>query len=291
MATTTPVAGAGTGIRRRRRRINWGANIVAIAFAIVWIFPVYWMLNTAFKPRDEVMTQTPHFWPSRLDAANFVSALAQSSFLQDLRNSLIVVLATLVIAILLGMFASAALTRFRFRGRKAILVVILAVQMLPATALLIPQFLVFNRLSLTGTYIGLILAYVASVLPFSIWVMRGFFLAIPVELEEAAAIDGAGSWRILFAVLFPLVTPGIIASSIFAFISAWNDYLTAFVFMSDSSMYTLPLWLASFTTPNGGTDYGAQMAASVVFSLPVVVFFLIIQRNLVSGISAGAVKG
>jgi N,N'-diacetylchitobiose transport system permease protein len=275
----------------RRRRIRWGANITAIVFAIVWIFPVYWMLNTAFKPSDEVMSATPRFWPSRIDAANFVSALAQTSFLQDLRNSAIVVLGTLVVAIALGMFASAALTRFHFRGRKFILVVILAVQMLPATALLIPQFLVFNKVGLTGTYIGLILAYVASVLPFSIWVMRGFFLAIPVELEEAAAIDGAGTWRILFAVLFPLVTPGIIASSIFAFIAAWNDYLTAYVFMSDSKMYTLPLWLASFTTPNGGTDYGAQMAASVVFSLPVVAFFLFIQRNLVSGISAGAVKG
>ncbi|GAA4177259.1 carbohydrate ABC transporter permease [Gryllotalpicola koreensis] len=290
MAGPSSSRSSGRGIRRRRR-VNWGSNIVAIVFAIVWVFPVYWMLNTAFKPRDEVMTETPHFWPSHLDAANFVAAIAQSSFLQDLRNSLIAVLSTLVIALLLGMFASAALTRFRFRGRKVILVVILAVQMLPATALLIPQFLVFNHLNLTGTYIGLILAYVASVLPFSIWVMRGFFLAIPVELEEAAAIDGAGSWRILFSVLFPLVTPGIIASSIFAFIAAWNDYLTAYVFMSDSSMYTLPLWLASFTTPTGGTDYGAQMAASVVFSLPVVVFFLIIQRNLVSGISAGAVKG
>jgi len=275
----------------RRRRIRWGSNITAIVFAIVWIFPVYWMLNTAFKPSDEVMSATPRFWPSRLDAANFVAALAQTSFLQDLRNSAIVVFGTLIIAIALGMFASAALTRFHFRGRKFILVVILAVQMLPATALLIPQFLVFNKVGLTGTYIGLILAYVASVLPFSIWVMRGFFLAIPVELEEAAAIDGAGTWRILFSVLFPLVTPGVIASSIFAFIAAWNDYLTAYVFMSDSKMYTLPLWLASFTTPNGGTDYGAQMAASVVFSLPVVAFFLFIQRNLVAGISAGAVKG
>jgi N,N'-diacetylchitobiose transport system permease protein len=249
------------------------------------------MVNTAFKPRDEVMSATPKFWPSQIDAGNFISAIGQPAFLQDLRNSVICVVGTVIVSILLGMFASAALTRFRYRGRKAILVVILAVQMLPSTALLIPQFLVFNRLSLTGTYIGLILAYVAATLPFSIWVMRGFFLAIPVELEEAAAIDGAGSWRILFSVLFPLVTPGIIASSIFAFIAAWNDYLTAYVFMSDSAKYTLPLWLASFTNPNGSTDYGAQMAASVVFSLPVVVFFLIIQRNLVSGMSAGAVKG
>lgn len=285
----------GTGLprprNRRRKRVNWGSNIIAGAFALVWIFPVYWMINTALKPRDEVMTSTPLFAPKHIAFDNFVTAITMPSFLQDLRNSLICVVGTVVFAMILGLFASAALTRFRFRGRKAILVIILAIQMLPSTALLIPTFLVYNKLGLTGTYAGLILAYVASALPFSIWVMRGFFLSIPVELEEAAAIDGAGPWRTLFSVLFPLVTPGIISASVFAFIAAWNDYLTAYVFMKDSSMYTLPLWLTSFVTPNGGTDYGAQMAASVVFALPVVVFFLIVQRKLVSGMSAGAVKG
>jgi N,N'-diacetylchitobiose transport system permease protein len=121
--------------------------------------------------------------------------------------------------------------------------------------------------------------------------MRGFFLAIPVEIEEAAMLDGAGTWRILKDVLLPLVAPGVIATSIFAFISAWNDYLIAYTFMKDQSMYTLPVWLASFTTPLTGTQFGGQMAASVLFSLPVVVFFVIIQRNLVTGMSAGAVKG
>ena len=171
------------------------------------------------------------------------------------------------------------------------MVVILAVQMLPSTALLIPMFVLFNRVDLLGTYAALVLAYVATVLPFSIWVMRGFFIAIPAEIEEAAQIDGAGTWRVLVSVLFPLVAPGVIATGIFAFIAAWNDYLFAYTFMPDESRYTLPVWLASFTNPNTGTDFGAQMAASVLFSIPVVVFFLIIQRNLVAGMSAGAVKG
>ncbi len=169
--------------------------------------------------------------------------------------------------------------------------IILAVQMLPGTALLIPQFALFNSANLLGTYFGLILSYVAITLPFSIWVMRGFFLAIPMEIEEAARVDGAGTWRVLVSVLFPLVAPGVIATSIFSFIAAWNDYIIAYTFMQDQSHYTLTVWLASFHNPNTGIDYGGQMAASVLFSLPVIVFFLIVQRNLVAGMSAGAVKG
>ena len=204
---------------------------------------------------------------------------------------MIVVLGTLVLSMALALFASAALTRFHFRGRRTIMVVILAVQMLPATALLIPTFLVFNSVGLIGNFLGLVLAYVASVLPFSIWVLRGFSIAIPVEIEEAAMTDGASTWRIMWSILFPLVTPGLIATSIFAFIQAWNDYIVAYTFMKSQDMYTLPVWLASFSTPTTGTDFGGQMAASLLFSLPVMVFFLIIQRNLVSGMSAGAVKG
>ncbi|QEO16126.1 carbohydrate ABC transporter permease [Agromyces intestinalis] len=249
------------------------------------------MVNTAFKPRSEILTATPIFFPQHPSIDNFIVAITQTGFLTDLRNSLIVVTGTVLLSIVLGFFAAAALSRFRFRGRRAVLVAILAVQMLPGTALLIPTFLMFNSLNLLGTFAGLVLAYVAAVLPFSIWVMRGFFVAIPAEIEEAARIDGAGTWAVLLRIWFPLVGPGVIATSIFAFIAAWNDYLVAYTFMKDQAMYTLPVWLASFTTPTTGTDFGGQMAGSVLFSLPVIVFFLLIQRNLVTGLSAGAVKG
>ncbi|WGL51042.1 carbohydrate ABC transporter permease [Nocardioides sp. BP30] len=283
-----------TRTQRAPRRATRGrvvANILAVVFCLVWIFPVYWMVNTAFKPPYDVTTATPQFLPRHFTLTNFKAAITQSHFLGDLRNSLIVVSCTLVVAIALGIFAAAALSRFRFRGRRLILVVILAVQMLPSAALLIPMFLVFNKMGLLDHYLGLVLAYVAAVLPFSIWVMRGFFLALPYELEEAAMVDGASTGSILFRVLFPLVAPGVIATSIFAFVYAWNDYLIAYTFMKDQSMYTLPVWLASFSTPTTGTNYGGQMAASVLFSLPVVIFFLAIQRNLVAGLSSGAVKG
>lgn len=289
----------GQAVNRRRRprgragaaKGGWLPNTLAVAFSAVWIFPVYWMVNTAFKPRSQAMTSTPMFVPRSPTLSNFDAAINQTSFFRDLGNSLIVVGGTVVFAIVLGIFAAAALSRFRFRGRRTVMVAILVVQMLPGTALLIPTFLVFNRIGLLGTYFGLILAYVAVVLPFSIWVMRGFFIAVPAEIEEAGRIDGASTWQILYKILFPLVAPGVVASSIFAFIAAWNDYLVAYTFMKDQDHYTLPVWLASFSTPITGTDFGGQMAGSVVFSLPVVVFFLLIQRKLVSGVSAGAVKG
>jgi N,N'-diacetylchitobiose transport system permease protein len=276
---------------RPRKKSRWLITTVAIVFCLIWVFPVYWMLNTSLKPISEVMTTTPLFLPLHPTLSTFVAAITETDFLVNLRNSVVVVGITLVVSTILAFFATAALTRFRFRGRRAFMVIILAVQMLPPTALLIPTFLVFNALNLVGTYLGLILAYVASVLPFSIWVMRGFFISVPIEIEEAAKVDGASTWRILWNVLFPLVAPGVISTSIFAFITAWNEYIVAYTFMKDQNMYTLPIWLASFTTPHTGTDFGGQMAASVLFSLPVVVFFLIIQRKLVTGIAAGAVNG
>lgn len=291
IAARTRSAGAARPSKQRRAKRRWVLHTVSALFCVVWFFPVYWMINTAFKPRSEVMTSVPQFLPLNPTVANFVIAITKTDFLKNVRNSLIVVAATVIIAIGFGIFASAALSRFHFRGRRQILVVLLIAQMLPPTALLIPMFLIFNEMGLLGKYSGLILAYVGAVLPFSIWVMRGFFVQIPAEVEEAARIDGASTWQVLTKVLFPLVAPGVVATGIFAFIHAWNDYIFAYTFMKSQDMYTLPVWLASFQNPITGIDFGSQMAGSVLFSLPVVIFFMFIQRNLVSGMSAGAVKG
>lgn len=268
-----------------------GGSLLALLFCIIWFFPVYWMVITSLKPRWEIMTATPTFWPKQLTLLNFRVALFDTSFFVNLRNSVIVTVCAVVFSIALAFLACSALTQYRFRSRKPIMVVILAVQMIPGTALLIPQFIVFNRLGLLDTYLGLILAYIAATLPFSVWNLRGFFLGVPPDVFEAAKVDGANDWQILWKITFPLVAPGVISTSVFAFINAWNDYLTAYTFMKDQSRYTLPLWLTSFSTPLTGTDYGGQMAASVIFSLPVVVFFMIIQRNMVKGITAGSTKG
>lgn len=275
----------------RRGRRRWIATTLAIVFSAIWFFPVYWMVNTALKPPSEVMTPTPLFFPLHPSFANFIDAVNNSTFLDNLKSSVLVVVVSVVVSGIIAFFATAALTRFRFRARRTIMVTILVIQMLPSVALLIPTFLVFNDFNLVGSYLGLILAYIAMVLPFSIWILRGFFVSVPIEIEEAARMDGASDWRVLWNVLFPLVAPGLISTTIFAFIAAWNEYIMAYTFMKDDTMYTLPIWLASFSTPTQGTDFGGQMAASVLFSLPVVVFFMIIQRRLVSGIAAGAVKG
>jgi N,N'-diacetylchitobiose transport system permease protein len=277
--------------RQSTRLSKTTTNVLALIFSVVWIFPIYWMVNTALKPRSEVTTSTPLFLPRDLTFGNFSTAFTTPGFLAGLRASAVVTVGSVVVGLAIAVLASAALSRFRFRGRRTIMVAILAVQMLPATALVVPGFLLFNKLHLLNSYIGLILAYVASVIPFSIWVLRGFFLAIPRSLEEAAMTDGASSARILRSILFPLVMPGVVATSVFSFVIAWNDYLIAYVFMQDPSKYTLAVWLNSFSNPIRGTDFGGQMAASVLFALPVVIFFLSIQHRLVAGISAGAVKG
>ena len=267
------------------------ANIIAFVFCVLWAFPIYWMVKTAFTKRSDALSSTPQFFPTDPTLANFHTALFQAGFFENLRSSVIVVAGAVAFAIVAGLFASAALSRFRFSGRRTILVTILLIQMIPGGATLIPQYFVFNATGLLGTYFGLILAYVSATLPFSIWMMRSFFLALPKELEEAAQLDGASTWQVLTRILFPLVLPGVLATSVFTFMNAWNDYLIAYTFMKDQSMYTLPVWLASFSSPITGTDVSGQMAASVLFSLPVVVLFVFLQRKLVTGMTGGAVKG
>jgi N,N'-diacetylchitobiose transport system permease protein len=290
--TAEVVGGTARGeVRRRRRRAkNPGSHLLVYVLCVIWIFPIYWMLNTSFKAPADILSTTPAFLPSPPSIQNYIDAFTKAGFISSLLNSLGVTLATVVVSIALGFLASAALTKFRFFGRRAILITIICVQMIPGTALLIPLFLSFKSLGLLNNYAGIVLAYVATVLPFSIWVLRSFFLALPDEIEEAAKVDGASTWRILRPIYLPLVLPGLISTSVFAFINAWNDYITAYVMLEDQSKYTLPVWLVSFST-NEGTDYGGLIAASVIFSLPVVIFFVLVQRNLVSGMSAGAVKG
>lgn len=246
-----------------------GTTILALLFCVVWFFPVYWMIITAVKPRDEIMTTTPVFWPTHLSFDNFIVAVTQTSFLTNLKNSVVVTAISIVLSIIVAFFACAALTLYRFRGRKPIMVFVLAIQM--TSGGIIPQFIIYNQLGLLNKYSGLILAYIAMVLPFAIWNMRGFFLNIPKDIFESAAVEGANDWQILWKITFPLAAPGIVSTSVFAFINAWNDYMIAYTFMKDQSKYTLPVWLSSFSTPTMGTDFGGQMAASVIFSLPVVV--------------------
>jgi N,N'-diacetylchitobiose transport system permease protein len=248
------------------------------------------MLNTSFKTSGNLLSSNPQFFPKPFTIGNFTDALTRPGFLQSMANSLGLGLAVTGASIFLGFLASAALSRYVFRGRTLALVIVIAVQMIPSTAILIPLFLTLEQLNLINSYLGLGLAYIGSALPLCIWLMRGFFLALPRDIEEAATVDGAGTSRILLSIFLPLVAPGIVATSVFAFINAWNDYILAYVIMKSQSKYTFPVWLVGFSSTND-IDYGGLIASSVLFAVPVVIFFLLIKRNLVSGVSAGAVKG
>ncbi|MFD3511451.1 carbohydrate ABC transporter permease, partial [Nocardia sp. NPDC058666] len=204
-------------------------------------------------------------------------------------RSLIVSLVVVVIGIAVGMLAALAISRFAFRGRKVVIVGILAVQMVPLVAMIIPVFLLLNDLGQYDKLTGLIITYLTFVLPFTVWTLRGFIVNIPKELEEAAMVDGCTPTGAFLRVVFPLLAPGMVATSVYAFIQAWNEYLYALMLMSQQNQ-TATVWLGNFTTKHG-TEFAPMMAGSTMMAVPIVVLFLIVQRKMAAGLTAGAVKG
>ena len=278
---------------RRVRRA--GLNAAAIVVAVVTLFPIFWMVSTAFKPATEIYSLTPRPLPAHPTWTNFANVLNGSvigmPYWTFLRNSLFVTVASVLVSSVIALLAAIAVARFRFRFRTTYLIMLLIVQMLPQQALVIALFLDFRRLNLLDSLIGLILLYITFAPPVTIWMLRNFVAAVPRELEEAAAIDGAGPLQRFWKVLLPLVMPGLVTTSVFAFIFAWNEFIFALTFIgTDTAKFTLPIYVTYFFG-KGSVDWGAIMAASVLFTLPVMIFFLIMQRRLRTGLLAGAVKG
>ncbi len=272
-------------------------NGFGLLIALATLFPIFWMVSTAFKPSQEIYSLTPSLVPAHPTLGNFREVISGQvtggigPVWLFFRNSLAVALATVVIASLLSLLASVAVARFRFRLRTTFLIMLLIVQMIPGQALIIALFLDFKRLDLLQNLLGLVIVYSAQALPVSIWMLRNFVATIPKELEEAAAIDGASGFRIFWRILFPLVAPGLVATSIFAFITAYNEFIVALTFLLQAhSDYTLPIFLTYFFG-RGGAAWGPIMAASTLYTIPVMIFFLIVRRRLVGGLVAGAVKG
>jgi len=274
----------------RRQRTTLLANLTGLLVFALLMFPAYWMVATAFKPGRDILRLTPQWFPVNATLANFIDAVGRPFFLEDARNSVVITLSALTISIVVAFLAAVAVARFGFRGRAAFVVIIIAVQMIPLTALIIPLYLLLDKVGQTDTLTGVILTYLILVLPFMVWTLRGFIINVPVELEEAAQIDGCTRFGAFMRVLFPLVAPGLVATSMFGFIQAWSEYIMAYVLLNSQEKQTLSVWLASFTTQRG-TDWGPLMAGATLTAIPVVVFFLIVQRNVVTGLTAGAVKG
>ena len=273
-----------------RRKRSYLANALGVLASCVMGFPVYWMLTTSFKDKGDILSTSPTLWPSSWTLDNYAQALNREGFLQALLNSAQVVAVTVAVSMLVATFAAIAVARMRFRGRSAYVVSILLVQLVPLSALLLPLYLLLTNLGMVDSLPGLALTYIAFVLPFVVWTLRGFLVNIPVELEEAALVDGCTRPQAYLRVLFPLMAPGLVATAIFAFIQAWNEFLLAYILLSSEDKVTMPVWLASFITRRG-TEWGPLMAASTLSAIPVVIFFMLIQDRMAQGVTAGAVKG
>ena len=253
------------------------------------IFPVYWVLNTAFKPADEVLRFTPSFVPEHPTLDNFISAFKAEYFLQDLVNGLIMTGLAVLGALVVGFLAALAIARFKFYGRQAIIMVVLAVQLVPFISLLIPLFLMLQSASLTNSLLGVSITYLVVLLPYTVWTLRGFISGIPRELDEAAMIDGCSQAQVFWRIILPLTGPGLVAISVYGFIQAWNEFIIVNTLNSPAKQ-NLMAWLLQNQTTRG-TAWGPLMAGAIITSIPVVIFFLIIQRNIATGLTAGAVKG
>lgn len=273
---------------RRSPAVRFGLLVAAGALLIFALFPAYWMVSTAFDAKAG--SRGAQLLPQTLTIGNFKRVIDDGGFGRYLRNSLLVAVITVLASALVTLLASVAVARFRFRFRTSVVVIILIVQMVPLEALVIPLFLQVRQYHALNSLLALSIVYLAFSLPFGIWMMRGFVAAVPKEIEEAAYVDGAGWWRMFFSILLPLVAPGLVATSVFSFITAWNEFIFALTFMSDDGKYTATVGLQKFFGQNTA-DWGPIMAASTLLSLPVVVFFTVVQRRLAQGLTSGAVKG
>ncbi|WP_030899196.1 carbohydrate ABC transporter permease [Streptomyces sp. NRRL S-474] len=272
---------------RRAPKLWW--NVLGLLVFVTAGFPLYWMLNTAFKPARDAIDPDPSLLPTGITFANFGQALDIADFWGPVGRSLVVSLAVVVIGMAVGLLAALAISRFAFRGRKIVIVGILAVQMVPLVAMIIPVFLLLNDLGQYDRLTGLVITYLTFVLPFTVWTLRGFIVNIPKELEEAAMVDGCSRTGAFLRVVFPLLAPGMVATSVYGFIQAWNEYLYALMLLSQKNQ-TATVWLGNFTTKHG-TEYAPMMAGATMMAVPIVALFLLVQRKMAAGLTAGAVKG
>lgn len=277
----------------RTKIATWAAGLLALAAAVIWAFPVYWMINSSLLPNATLQSTTPHFLPLGGSFDNFKAVLADGGFIRALGVSLTVTLATVLICLVIAFLGALAISRFRFRGRKSFILALLLIQMLPAEGMFIAQYKMFSSMNMLNSVVGLTVLYAAAVVPFTIWMLRGFVAGVPVELEEAAMVDGLSRTQAFLRITFPLLAPGLVASGVYAFLQAWNEFTVALVVMTEEQSKTLPLWLRSFIQASATreTDWGMVMAASTLVAIPVIIFFLLVQSRMSSGLVGGAVKG
>ncbi|MFT2815339.1 carbohydrate ABC transporter permease [Leifsonia sp. A12D58] len=283
---------ARSGNRRfKPRKVVLG--IVGVVVSLIWVFPVYWMLNSSLLPNVVLQKTTPTWLPFGGSFDNFIAVIDGGTFLPALGMSVVIAIITVTFCLLFAFFGALAISRFRFKGRKTFVLAVLLIQMLPAEGLFIAQYKMMGSLNLLNSVVGVSIIYIAAVVPFTIWMLRGFVAGIPADLEEAGMIDGLSRTQAFMRITFPLLAPGLVASGVYAFLQAWNEFTVALVLLQNNSDQTLPLWLRGFiqASASRATDWGQVMAASTLVAVPVIIFFLFVQGRMTSGLVSGAVKG
>lgn len=283
---------------KRRRLVNSTLLYLVVVLIAIWtLAPYVWLVISSFSIKVELLNVPLRWLPSKPTLQNFrelfygggATGAHASLFLVGLKNSLIIALSSTAICVIVGTFSAYALARLVFPGHRYYMVILMACQMLPPVAIVIPAYLILKWLDLLDTHLGLILVYITFILPFVIWIMRGYFASIPSELEDAAMIDGCGRVGALFRVILPLSGPGLVSTSVYAFIAAWNEFFYAFIYTSIDAK-TMPVLIGEFSTKIG-LEYLKMASAGVVASIPPVLLALIFQRFLIRGLTAGAIKG
>jgi multiple sugar transport system permease protein len=275
---------------KARQSHDWLRWTLALAALLLVAFPFYWMLNTSLKPASEIFLSPPTFASANWSLDAYATVLTKRPVGRYFLNSLAVALGTTVLSVTLAALAAYGFTRFFPRGATPFIIFLLFTKMLPETLLIVPYFQLMSDLGLLNTYAALILAYSSFALPFSVWMLIGFFRSIPRDIDEAAMIDGAGYLQSFFRVILPLARPGLVAVALFTFLIAWNSYLWALVLTTDSSMYVLSVGVANMVGEYR-VQWNELMAAAVIAALPVMVLYSLLERHLVNAITSGAVKG
>ncbi len=277
---------------RRTPRTLWPKLLAwsLTAFFLIWtVGPLYWMVATSFKSGAQLFTDPPTYIPSfTLD--NYREAFINRPLLTYARNSLIVAFISTPLSVMIAALAAFAFGRYQFAGRNTMLFMILAIRMLPGLIVAMPLFLIFRELGLVDNLLGLILAYTAFNLPFNIWLLQAFFAEIPRELEEAAIVDGASPLQVFWQIMVPMAVPGLVASAVLCLLLAWNEFSFALILTYTLDSQTLPIAIAGFSSERG-TYFGAMAAAGTMAAIPIFIFAVFIQRYLVRGLTAGAIKG
>jgi arabinogalactan oligomer/maltooligosaccharide transport system permease protein len=263
---------------------------VLVVFCLIALFPVWQIVNISLRPADRLLSTSLELVPAQASFKNYVALFTERPFFTWMLNSSFIAFVVTLTGVALASMAGYAFSRYSFIGKKFGLLSLLVTQMFPATMLLLPMYIMLVQLHLINTFIGIVIMYSATALPFCIWQMKGYYDTIPASLEEAGRIDGASQTQIFFLIILPLAAPALVITALFSFMASWTEYVVAAQILQDTDLWTLPLGLKSFES-NMGSEWGLYGAASVIVTIPVVVLFLSLSRWLVSGLTLGSVKG